>query len=607
MRPFKHLLLTVLGPAALAGILAGTYRGWHYLGAGFPLLLVDMIRRCLMWTLLGSAGFAALFVPLRRLAARLTDRFGTAAASALAAAPFVALGGLAVNRSGNIHPSEILEPYALKRNLAYLAACAVAWAAVAFFLHRRATSRRPRAAVPAAALLLLALLQVGSFVFFRPEKKTLAPDVLLILVDALRADHLGCYGYDRDTSPAIDSLARDGVTFRYAIAQSTFTKTSVASLFTGRFPFRHGVYYGQREVESGALVADLLGAGETTLAERMHDKGYLTAAWVQNSHLRRVMGFAQGFVDYHDQQGSQERIHRRFIPWLDGPGRRYGYFAYLHYIDLHDPYLPEPPYDTLFGDHVDVYRGVDLDRWGAYLRAVREGERILSAAEVDALRALYDGQLRAVDDGIGRLLDRLRESGLYDETLIVVTADHGDAFMEHGFISHSRSPYEELIRVPLVLKLPGGRFAGRVVESQVRLVDVMPTLLAAVGAGSRMPEVDGCNLLPWIREGKRPPAAEAHCAVSVVEIAEHEGAPTLAVRTDRYKYIHRENRDDELYDLVEDPGERHNLAASPPEGGAALGRLARELVAERRATEGVDRMELPQEILKELRALGYVE
>ena len=135
----------------------------------------------------------------------------------------------------------------------------------------------------------------------------------------------------------------------------------------------------------GAVSSDLLPAGERTLAEALRPAGYLTAAWVQNSHLRDFMGFAQGFVEYRDQQGGIERIHRRFLRWLRSAGGHYPWFAYLHYIDLHDPYLPEPPYDTLFGAFAPVYEGIDLAEWGAYLEAVRHGRETLSAAEVAQL------------------------------------------------------------------------------------------------------------------------------------------------------------------------------------------------------------------------------
>jgi arylsulfatase A-like enzyme len=174
--------------------------------------------------------------------------------------------------------------------------------------------------------------------------------------------------------------------------------------------------------------------------------------------------------------------------------------------------------------------------------------------------------------------------------------------MEHGFISHSTTPYEELVRVPLIVKLPGGAHAGRVVEEQVRLVDVMPTVLAAVGLPA--PDgVAGCNLLPLLDggEGARP----ASCRDAVIEIAEEGAAPVVAVRTAGWKYIHHERRPPELYDLVADPGERVNLAAQPGQEGERLRRLALAVSAERLETQA-ERIELDEETIRELKALGYV-
>jgi arylsulfatase A-like enzyme len=316
------------------------------------------------------------------------------------------------------------------------------------------------------------------------------------------------------------------------------------------------------------------------------------------------MGFAQGFVDYRDQQGGIERIHRRFLRWLRGAGGHYPWFAYLHYIDLHDPYRPEPPYDVMFGRHAPVYEGIDLGEWGAYLEAVRQGRQTLSAAEVAQLEAYYDGQLRFLDDRIARLLEELRRRGRYEDTLIVLTSDHGDAFLEHGFISHSTTPYDELVRVPLIVKLPGNRHAGREVAAQVRLVDVMPTVLDLLGLPVP-PEVAGCSLRPLWAGGpaaERPPG----CEEAVIEIAEEGAYPVVAIRAGGFKYIHHEQVGDELYDLSSDPGEARNLLGAGLAQEEALRERALAVVAAREALSG-ERIELDEETIRELKALGYID
>ncbi len=609
------LLRAGLVPAALIGAVAGTASGWPHLAAGFPLVAVSQALRGLAWAAAGGAALLVVQALLaRRLERRLAPRDAAVLALAAAALPWVALGGYHLERRWGIHPADLLTARALRLNLAYLGLCALALVALGWLLlrWRRRGVPRPRrrwaiatAAAAAAAALALALAwRAGA----GPDGAKPRPDVLVLLIDALRRDHVSAYGHPRPTTPAIDALAADGVLFRDAVAASTFTKSSIASLFTGRFPYQHGVYWGSRRLDDGTVVADLLPRSEATLAEALGERGWLTRAWVQNSHLVERMGFAQGFVDYRDSQGAIGRIHRGAFRFLRGPGRRYPYFAYLHYIDLHDPYRPEPPYDRMFGDGGDPYEGIDLDRWSAYLEAVRRGEVMVEPERIERLRAAYDGELRAIDDEVGRLFAELKRLGLYDQTLIVVTSDHGDGFGEHGFIAHSTVPYEELVRVPLIVKLPGGRFAGSEVAEQVRLVDVLPTVLAAVGVEPPA-GVAGCNLLPLLRGGGLP----EECAEAVIEIAEPGAYPIAAVRTGRLKYIHHQHRGDELYDLAADPGERSDLLAP------AAGDLPAELAAEAEdlrltaltavAARGArgNQVELDEALIRELRALGYID
>ena len=222
---------------------------------------------------------------------------------------------------------------------------------------------------------------------------------------------------------------------------------------------------------------------------------------------------------------------------------------------------------------------------------------------VAELEALYDGQLRRVDDRVGRLLAQLRRLGLYDGTMVVLTADHGDGFLEHGFISHSTTPYEELVRVPLVVKLPGGRGAGTRVSAQVRLIDVMPTVLDASGAREDL-TLDGCSLLPLVR-GEAPRGDD--CNVAVTEIAEtDEASPTLALRTARAKFIRRAGKPDELYDLAVDPRETHNLAGTGLAEETLMARMA-ATIAERRAQSASEQVALDPQVIRELKALGYLK
>jgi arylsulfatase A-like enzyme len=604
--PWLLLLAVVVAGAVGAG------RGWHLLDQGYPLLLVDCVRAELVRASGALAPFGLLYLLVRAALVRpLPRRWGIAVAAGLALAPVVAAAGYRLNREAGFRPSELLEAYPLRCNLLLLAAAALVYAAIVLVLVRAARSERParRSLVPALVVLGVAAVPFATLAVALPARTPAPdrPDVLLLLVDALRPDHLGVYGNPRDTSPAIDALAADGIVFRQGVSASTFTKTSVASLLTGRFPYQHGVYWGSRTDDPelpGAVTSDLLPAGEHTLAEALRPAGYLTAAWIQNSHLRGFMGFAQGFVEYHDQQGGIERIDRRFLRWLRGAAGHYPYFAYLHYIDLHDPYRPEPPYDAMFGTYAPLYDGIDLAEWGAYLEAMRQGRVTLSEAQVAQLEAYYDGQIRYVDDNVGRLLEELKRLGRYDDTLIVLTSDHGDGFYEHGFISHSTTPYEELARVPLIVKLPRRRHAGTEVAQQVRLVDVMPTLLDLLGRPIP-PDVAGCSLRPLWSEGDGSPR-DPGCAEAVIEIAEEGAEPVVAVRAGGFKYIHHEKARDELYDLARDPGETHNLIDAGLPVAEPLRARVQAVLAAREALASGGRIELDDATIRELKALGYV-
>ncbi len=618
-----------LSLGVLGGILVALADAAPLAKAGFPALLAASVLPLAVEGLL----LASLFLVLAKLwsavmGTRATRFWGSHFGAALALAPVVAWLGYRLNRELGVRPAEIFKPYALWPNLALVSAAAVALLLAAYRV-RTADRRTPAAQRGGRALrwsyaplIVAGGLALVTAAAFRPGQDKARLDVFVLLVDALRADELGAYGYPRATTPAIDAFAADGILFEQAVSASTFTKSSIASLFTGRYPYQHGVYWGSHREDPNdpdSVTADLLSAEETTLAEALRGHGYLTAAWVQNSHLRGEMGFAQGFVDYQDQQGNIERINRRFGRWLGRAGRRYPFFAYLHYIDLHDPYRPSPPYDTMFGGAADLgfYEDIDLAQWGSFLHEVRSGERTLTSAQIAQLRSYYDGQLRAIDGQIGRLFEKLKREGRYDSSLIVVTSDHGDGFGEHGFISHSTVPYEELVRVPLIIKLPDNRSAGRRIGQQVRLIDLLPTILDLTGVkaptdGGGRADLAGCSLVPMIRLGSRPPEM-AHCGEAVVEIAQEGAYPVVAARSERFKYIHHQHRGDELYDLAHDPGELENLLAAGGQAAVPLSgeplkleRLALAAV-ELRGVRKAERVELDAETIRELKALGYLD
>ncbi len=315
--------------------------------------------------------------------------------------------------------------------------------------------------------------------------------ILLISVDSLRADRLGCYGNPRDTSPAIDRLARDGVRFAEAWSTTSWTLPAHMSLMTGRYVLSHGVYADR----------DQLPGGIPTLAEGLHAAGYATGGVVAMIYLNGRYGFDRGFEYYDDHTAPEETAAASWgdepapvvtdlaIRWLE-QHRRDRFFLFLHYWDVHYDYIPPAPYDAMFDPD---YKGSITGKNFIFNRAVRAG---MPARDLEHLLALYDGEIRWVDDHIAKLLRFLGEAGLYESTAVIITADHGDEFFEHGFKGHRRTLYREVTQVPLVIRAPGAR-AGTVVDVPVSLVDVMPTVLEL--AGQQVPAgVEGISLVPWL-------------------------------------------------------------------------------------------------------------
>ncbi len=331
-----------------------------------------------------------------------------------------------------------------------------------------------RAALVAFSLVLLACT---------PGPAPRPPDVLLICLDTVRADHLGCYGYERrPTTPHLDALARESVLFADASAAACWTKPSVPSFLTGTWPLEHGVYEGSARANEGETT-DLLPENAHTLAEAFAEAGYATAAFVHNAQLRRGNGFEQGFERYDEGNFDAREIRWRAKDWLDERTAEQPFFLYLHFLDAHFPCPVPDEYAGMFAEGADLslFRG---DEWKALREDVNDGRRTLSSAEREALVALYDGAIRYIDDELGRLFAALERDGSSQDLIICVIADHGEEFLEHGRIGHGHGLYETLLHVPWLMRIPD-RKAARV-EEPVTLVDLHPTLLAAAGVRAAM-------------------------------------------------------------------------------------------------------------------------
>lgn len=495
------------------------------------------------------------------------------------------------------------------------------WRAVRGVTARRAAVTRPPVAV-AALVVLTGLAALAARVFVAPPPSATpvtraaarpgSPNVLLIGIDTLRADHLPVYGYTAGRTPYIDALARGGIRYARAFAQASWTRPAFATIFTGLYPSSHGAMHK----------ADLLPDRVDTLAELLQRAGYRTVGFPNNANISPAFHFQQGFDEYHylepalffgaDDVASQltlynglrlvrerffaghvdvdnyyhpaERVTDAAIRWLDDAGASTPFFLFVHYMDPHDPYFVHP-YDG------EAFARVSTPNPAPELAA--------------RFRTLYDGEIAYLDEHLGRLLDALRRTGRYDDTLIVLTADHGEEFHEHGGWWHGTTLYDEQIHVPLIVKPVGAASQGRVAEELAMSVDIAPTVLAA--ARLDVPRSMQGHALPL--DGSAMPARSR-----VFAEEDFEGNILQAVRTSTSKFIvanagnPRGLPTEQLFDVASDPGERDDRAQQARDAvevmRAQLGQSFLEARAQAGATQqgGADRA-----TQERLRALGYVD
>ena len=368
-----------------------------------------------------------------------------------------------------------------------------------------------------------------------------APLVIVYLVDSVRADHTTPYGYQRDTTPELLAFSRDSVVFERAIAPSGWTKPSVASIFTSQLPGRHGVMQ----------LPDRLGEHHVTLAEMLKARGYSTGAVVANPTVYSPRsGFDQGFDLFAGVRGPRGRRSKvvkaarvvdtalRFIDARRGLPT----FLYVHTMDAHVPYVPSEPFDRLFGPAPTADRPASDPRL-----------HYQTPEDLDRVIAQYDGCIAYGDREFGRFVSELEARGLYDRALIIFLADHGEEFLDHGRWTHSKSVFDELVRVPLVVKRPGRRDAGRRVSEQVQLVDLLPSILENEQLPvPSPPDIAGRPLITALDPG----AAER---LAILQ-NNHRGYAAYGAGTSEEKYIRRLSpEDEELYfRLSEDPAETVN-------------------------------------------------
>ncbi|MGE4605468.1 MAG: sulfatase [Myxococcota bacterium] len=442
------------------------------------------------------------------------------------------------------------------------------------------------------------------------------PNIVLITIDTLRADHCSAYGYANETTPALQRLASAGARFETAYAPTSETAPSHASIFTGLYPVSHGL------IKNGLSLSQ----EHETLAETLLANGYQTAAFVSSFVLKGKFGWSQGFSSYRDdfdasgattkfESWEGHRVDEAFdqrgdvttravTRWLWERDRDRPFFVFVHYFDPHSPYEPPIEFEQKFE-----------------LPAPGEVGSVRARADWRRLVRRYDGEIAFVDQEIGRLLDVLDREGLSDGTLVVVTADHGEGLMDHRFMLHGIDVYQESVLVPLLFRWPEKIAAGQLHSAPVELVDLVPTILdlAGVEARSDLASPDepaassrgrpGHSLAAAMRDGasldsERPVFVYRRPFPDTYVEGIHVNGDLYGIRVGKWKLIvgEKEHRR-ELYDLERDRDESNNVVAENPDVAAALeGRLER-FKQQYRASDAVPRVS--EQDRKGLEALGY--
>jgi arylsulfatase A-like enzyme len=433
-----------------------------------------------------------------------------------------------------------------------------------------------------------------------PLRRALADsNVLLLVFDAASARRSSGYGHSQRTTPELDALAAEGVTFERAYTPAVFTRAAMASLWTSRYP------------EQGLGREDLrLAADRLTLAELLTANGIGTAGWVANPNAGVAAGLERGFAEFHavySQPGRPggavraDAVSAEVARWLAARGAQ-RFFAYAHFREPHFPYDPPPPFDTLFGPDGPLPRHAREDK--SWTIRVSLGRQQATPEELAHLRRLYDGNLAYVDSQIGELRRALERAGLWERTLVIVCADHGEELLEHGFIGHNEQVYQETAWIPLVMRFPRGAApAGLRVQALADLVDLAPTIadvFGMMGRGGSAAAFRGRSLLPSVFG-----AAGKHATVSR-SIAKR---PAYALTDGRYKFVFDVRRGaQELYDLSKDPREQDDLGEREPLRLAAYREALHHFMLEHAggsAGAGPARP-LSSEELDQLKALGYL-
>lgn len=466
------------------------------------------------------------------------------------------------------------------------------------------------------------------------------PNIILIVMDTARADHLSCYGYERNTSPYIDKIAEEGAVFKSVISPSSWTLPSHASMFTGLFPSEHGAGH----------VSPYLPEKAETLTEILKKEGYQTLAYSNNPWLTFFSGFSRKFDDFQEgwreQKGTYfyELVYNEFLKlvkskdstWLikdKGAAKtnqyvskwveknlEFPFFVFINYMEPHLPHYPSPRNSIYIPQNIApegikrvLRSAIGMGKGGAFIL-----KRKRSQEELAVINALYDGEIHYLDKRIGELYEHLRKLNMLDGTLLIITSDHGENLGDHGVLGHAFGLFNTLLDVPLIIRYPKYFKPGLIIDNNVQTTDIFYTVLDVVGIAHNPSNLGlGESLIRRIKEHDyaEEMIAEHDQPTDALYMAKNFGIDASHINKDQraiifkgYKYIQTSRGEEELYDLKADPNESHNLASEKKEITAALkSKLVEAYKTDWPRAAGGKKIQMDKETESKLRSLGYIK
>jgi arylsulfatase A-like enzyme len=431
-----------------------------------------------------------------------------------------------------------------------------------------------------------------------------SPNVILISLDTLRADHLGSYGYERPTSPFLDSLAQESALFENTYAQSPWTLPSHMSMLFSLNSASHQVYFNDQKID-GSL---------PSLATYLRNRGYVTFAFTGGGYVSSIYGFAKGFDWYDEPVGGRkaplgkdeaERLFEFTSDWL-AKNQNKPFFLFLHTFQIHGPYACPEPWNSMFLEEGAAWDQLALRRF----LDQNGNDYAFSPEEQANIIGLYDGEIRYTDDKLLKpLVERLKELGIYDDTLIIVTSDHGEEFNDHGGWLHGRTVYDELIRVPLLIKFPQSAFRGQRITAKTRIIDILPTVLDSLQIPYDRDSVEGRSLIEFLTD------RETEDRVFISDLA-HKNVPEpcpalIATNKNGLKFIIEKSTQGikaiQTFDLSRDPTEKNDIHIRAQKLREEVVRFLDAYYQERsKLARPQERIRMDKELEEKLKALGYL-